>query len=171
MASQFTSVLEKSDNKLWGCHFRVPASVARKFIEGKSRRVVCTLNSSVEKQCALLPNGRGTFVITINKQLQRRLGLSVGMQVHVALKKDRSDYGLPVPAELTELFRQDKEGNRLFHALTPGRRRTLLYLVNQGKGVDDRIARAVIIIRHLKENSGTINYKKLSVQLRTKEAS
>jgi hypothetical protein len=163
---QFTSTLEKSHNKLWGCHFGVPRSIADKLIDGKSRRVVCTLNSSAEHQCALLPHSNGLFVITVNKKLRDTLRLTFGMTVQVSLRKDESEYGLPMPEELKELLWQDEEGYRLFHSLTAGRQRTLLYIVGQAKTPDSRIARAVVIVRHLKTNKGKINYKQLNVLIR-----
>lgn len=158
---QFTSTLEKSDNKLWGCHFSVPKAVAQKLIDGSSRRVVCTLNNATEYQCALLPHGNGTFVITVNKKLRDTLKLTFGMAVQVSLKKDESKYGLPMPEELEELFRQDKEARLLFHALTAGKQRTLLYIIGSAKGPDGRVSRAIIITKHLKTNAGKINYKEL----------
>jgi uncharacterized protein YdeI (YjbR/CyaY-like superfamily) len=84
----------------------------------------------------------------------------------VSLKKDKSEYGLPVPDELNELFRQDAEGNRLFHALTRGRQRTLLYIVGSAKDSDKRILRAIVIINHLKANKGRINYRQLNASLK-----
>jgi hypothetical protein len=163
---QFTSTLERSDNKLWGCHFRVPAPIAKQLVDGESRRVVCTLNNRAEYQCAILTVGRGARVITVNKKLRDSLGLAFGMEVHVRLKKDTSEYGLPLPEELQELLRQDAEGNRVFHALTRGRQRTLLYIVNSAKNPEKRIARAIVIIKHLKANNGRINYKQLNAMLK-----
>lgn len=166
VSMRFTSTLEKSHNKLWGSHFDVPRFVAEKLMNGKSRRVVCTLNESVEYQCALLPHGNGSFVITVNKKLRDTLNLTFGTMVQVSLRKDKSKYGLPMPDELKELLKQDKEGHRLIHSLTAGRQRTLLYIVGQAKTPDSRIARAVVIVRHLKTNKGKINYKQLNELIR-----
>ncbi len=167
---KFSSTLEKSDNKLWGCHFAVPKSVAQKLIDGPSRRVVCTLNESVEYQCALLPHGNGTFVITVNKKLRDTMKLGFGMTVEVGLKKDESKYGLPMPEELEELFRQDKDAELLFHALTAGKQRTLLYIIGSAKGSDGRVSRSIIIAKHLKANAGKINYKQLSMAMKKSRA-
>jgi bifunctional DNA-binding transcriptional regulator/antitoxin component of YhaV-PrlF toxin-antitoxin module len=165
-ALHFTSTLERSDNKLWGAHFQVPKHVAKKLIDGESRRVVCRLNDSVEYQCALLPHGEGTFVITVNKRLRDTLKLNFGDDVEVVLRKDKSEYGLPMPEEMQELFRQDREGDKLFHGLTRGRQRTLLYIINSKKDPDKRIASAITIVDHLKTNEGKINYKKLFLELK-----
>lgn len=34
----FTAVLERSDNKLWGCHFPVPKKTADSLLSGTDRR-------------------------------------------------------------------------------------------------------------------------------------
>jgi hypothetical protein len=163
---RFTAVLEKSTNKLWGCHFRVPNPIAQKLITDGKRRVVCTINESEEFQRALLPHGNGSFVITVNKELRDTLGLSFGMKVRVSVQKDESAYGLPVAEEFEELLRQDSEGNKFFHALTRGRQRTLLFIVGQVKDPEKRALRAAIVVRHLKSNNGKVNYRQLNALLR-----
>ena len=164
--ARFTSTLERSTNKLWGAHFGVSRHTAEKLIRKTSRRVVCSLNGSPERQCALIPDGNNAYVITVNKNLRNSLGLNFGSRLRVTLRPDDSKYGLPMPRELDEVFRQDKGAKKRFHALTPGRQRTLLYMINSGKTIDERVFRAVAIVRHLEENHGTINYKKLSLMLR-----
>lgn len=162
----FHSILEISTNRLWGCDFSVPQFVADALIaKGEARRVVCTLNGTAEFQCALLPRGDGSFVISVNKKLQTSLGVKPGMSVQVGLRKDDSEYGLPMPEELKELFAQDEDGNRFFHALTPGKQRTLLYIVGHVKNPDARLTRALVVVEHLKEQKGKINYKRLNADL------
>lgn len=161
----FTSTLEESTNKLWGSHFAVPDVIAKTLIRGDDRRVVCTLNEKMEYQCALLPRGNGSFLITVNKKTREKLGIKPGSQVSVSLRKDESEYGLPMPEELEELLKQDEDGNRLFHALTPGKLRTLLYIAGQSKNSDVRLRRALVIVEHLKKNGGKINYRQLNEEM------
>ncbi|MBF8294956.1 MAG: hypothetical protein HW389_1501 [Bacteroidetes bacterium] len=163
---RFTAILEKSTNKLWGSHLRVPQSVAVKLIRSGSRRVLRTLNGSDAHQCALLPYGEGSFVLSVNKKWCDALHLKIGSEARVSLQRDESTYGLPMPEELEELLRQDNEGNRLFHALTSGRQRTLLYIIGSARNPDARAWRASSIIRHLKDNNGKINYRQLNQSLK-----
>lgn len=162
----FTAILEISTNKLWGAHFIVPDVIAQVFVSNEARRVVCTLNGIIEYQCALLPKGDGSFLITVNKKIRDTLHLKPGSPLQVALCKDDSEYGLPMPEELAEVLAQDEDGNRLFHALTPGKLRTLLYIAGQPKHTDIRLKRAIAIVEHLKKNGGKIDYKKLNADLR-----
>lgn len=165
-AYRFTSLLERSDNRLWGAHFLVPNHIAGRLINGRSRRVVCTLNGSVNYQCAMLPHGNGSFVITVNKKLRDRLNLSFGSEMDISLAKDTSAYGLPLPGEFSELLRQDPEGGALFHDLTRGRQRTLLYMIGSAKSSERRIERSMVIVNHLKSNGGRINYRLLYESLK-----
>lgn len=162
---RFTVKLERSENRLWGAHLEVPASVVEQLSSEDHRRVYCRLNGGEEHQCAMLPHGRGTFVITVNKKRRDSLGLTFGAEVRVELRKDESTYGLPMPEELAELLRQEKKGNALFHALTKGKQRVLLYIIGSAKSQDQRIIRSITIVRHLIAQHGTINHKILAREL------
>ncbi len=162
----FTAELENFNTALWGFHIVVPAPHATPFLDGKDRRVVCTLNGSLEFQCALMPKGDGHFFININKKNRDKLKLQLGSQVEVSLRKDESEYGLPMPEELAEMLAQDDEGNQLFHALTPGKQRNLLYIAGQPKTSDTRLKRAVVLVEHLKANKGKIDFKQLNLDLK-----
>lgn len=164
--SRFTSILERSDNRLWGAHLRVPVRVAERFGEGRTRRVFCRLNQGEEFQCAILHRGKDLFLVTVNKKLRDDLNLEFGKEVIVRLRKDESEYGLPMPEELRELFRQDRAGDALFHALSRGKQRTLLYIIGSPKDPEKRIFRAITVVNHLKANKGTINYKQLDESLK-----
>jgi hypothetical protein len=163
---RFTAVLERSDNKLWGCHFRVPKRVAASLKQHDSRRVISTVNGTERFQCAILHYETGLPVISVNKKIRDTLGIAFGSKVNVELQPDTSEYGLPLPPELKEVFRQDPEGKKIFHALTPGKQRTLLYIVGKGKDPEKKVLRSLVIIRHLKEQQGTIDYKKLNTSLK-----
>lgn len=163
---RFTSALERSDNKLWGCHIRVPKTAAAALKQGEARRVICTLNGSERYQCAILYYEPGLPVVSVNKKVRDALGVTFGEKVEVELQQDTSEYGLPIPSELKEVFRQDPEGKKLFHALTPGKQRTLLYIVGNVKDSGKKVFRSLGILRHLKENKGKIDYKKLYLALK-----
>lgn len=165
----FSAVIEKFDSNLWGYHLAVSEPVGRTFItDSNDRRVVCTLNGSVTFQCALMPRGDGSFFINVNKKIRDQLKLKAGSVVEVTLSKDESRYGLPMPEEMEELLGIDDEGNRLFHALTPGKQRTLLYIVGSASSSDKRIARAITVVDHLKANTGKINFRQLSEELKAR---
>ena len=163
----FTSYLEESNNRLWGQHFIVPAPVVGALSEGsEDKRVVCIINGAVEYQCALIPRGEGIYVIHVNKARVKKLNLKIGDQVQISLRKDDSEYGLPVPEEFTEVLEQDPEANAFWEKLTPGKKRTMLYIIAQPKSSDLRITRALAICEHLKAYAGKINFRALNDTLR-----
>ncbi|MEZ4892245.1 MAG: YdeI/OmpD-associated family protein [Saprospiraceae bacterium] len=88
------------------------------------------------------------------------------MLLRVSLKKDTSEYGLPMPEEMAEVLAQDDEGDKLFHALTPGKIRTLLYIAGNVKSSEKRISRSIAIVEHLKETKGKIDFKMLNIKLK-----
>jgi hypothetical protein len=167
VTSRFVATLEFSGNRLWGCHFRVPGDIAERHIRAGSHRVRCRLEETLEYPCALLHAGDGGYLITVNKTIRGRLGRDIGEEVHVALHTDTSRYGLPMPEELRELLRQDPAGSKAFHALTPGKQRTLLYIVGNVKSMDKRIGRALAVVNHLKKNGGKIDYRGLNEELKS----
>jgi len=163
---KFKSILLQPDPDA-GWHFvHVKGKIGEKFEKKEgSRRVVCTINASETFQCALMPSD-GDFVIMVNKAKRDRLGIAGGDKIAVELKPDDSKYGLPMPAELREVLKQDREGSKLFHSLTAGRQRSILYFVGKVKDIDKRIHTALIFIEHLKKNEGKIDQKQLQAELK-----
>jgi hypothetical protein len=163
---QFTATLQNFHTALWTFYIVVPNEQAKPFIDGNYRRVVCTLNGTLEFQCALMPKGDGHFFININKKIRDKLRLQESSQVQVSLRKDESEFGLPMPEEFAEVLRQDEEGNRYFQALTPGKQRNLLYISGQPKTSEVRLKRALVLVEHLKGNHGKIDFKRLGLDLK-----
>lgn len=150
-----------------GWHFLVfKNTVAKKLgFTDQYRRVLCSMNSSKKFHCALMPDGN-EFYIIVNKKRRDELGLVAGDKVDVVLEKDESKYGLPMPPEIKEVLRQDKVGSKLFHALTPGKQRSLLYWLSRINDIDRRIQAALIVLEHLKENEGKVDGNKLHTEMK-----
>ena len=166
---RLTVTLSKSENEFgwYFLRFDTKAVAGLNFEEkSKYRRVVCTLNDSHTFQCALLPWTKDGFCIVVNKKIRDKLGISDGSRVRVELSRDVSKYGLPMPDEFKEVLKQDRDGDKLFHALTAGKQRMILFHLGKIKDVDKRIHAALVILEHLKENGGRIIYQKLAEELK-----
>ncbi len=157
--------LQKFDSNLWGHHFPIPEDIARLFIEGNNRRVICRVNEVHSMQCALMPSSEGYFLL-INKLLVTKLGLTVGEKVTLKLEKDNSEFGHEVPEVLSAMLEQDDEGRTYFYKLTPGKQRTLIYLVGKVKNVDSQLSKGLAILQHLKEEKGKLDFKKLNILIK-----
>ncbi|MGH9945924.1 MAG: YdeI/OmpD-associated family protein [Pyrinomonadaceae bacterium] len=150
-----------------GWHFLlVDKKIVAKFgFEDKFKRVICSINGGTGFQCALMPWG-DKFYIIVNKKKREEAGVVAGDIVNVILEKDESKYGLPMPEEFREVLNQDPEGDNLFHSLTAGKQRSILYFVGKVKDIDKRIHTALIFIEHLKNNDGEIIHEVLQNELK-----
>lgn len=163
---QFSSRIDRFEGDLWHYHVLISAEQAEAFVQDNDRRVVCTINGTHTFQCALMPDGKGDFFINLNKDIRKKLGLVLGQEVSIILAPDESEYGLPMPEEFAELLAQDEEGSRRFHALTPGKQRSLIYQVGNVKNPDKRINRGLVILDHLKMHGGTLDFKVLNAEMK-----
>ena len=166
---EFKAIIENFNTKLWSYHLKVPNLVSKHFLEQGIKRVVCSLNKTVEFQCAIMSAGDGVYFILINKKIRDQLKLKEGSKVEVQLTQDASEFGLPFPVELEEVLAQDKAGKEYFDKLTPGKQRNIIYAAGQVKNPDLRIHRAMILVDHLKKNKGKIDFKQLNAELRSQQ--
>ncbi len=153
------------NNKLWSYYIQISDEVAEKYIEGKDRRIVCTLNDKESIHCALMPSPRGYFIL-INQSLKKKLGLQLGESVQLKIEKDRSKYGMPMSEEFEACLAEEAEAFAYFERLTPGKQRNLIHLVNQVKSSEIRIRRSLAIVEHLITEKGKVEYKRLNELLK-----
>ncbi|MBA2378427.1 MAG: DUF1905 domain-containing protein [Blastocatellia bacterium] len=165
-SAKFKAKLEKFSPESGWHYITVSAAAAGKFrFEEGSRRVVCRLEGRETLQCALMPY-HDAFFIMVNKGIRTRLGIEPGDTLSVEIWKDESKYGLPMPEEFREILDQDPEGDELFHGLTPGKQRSILYILGKPKDLDRRIQMGLIVIEHLKDNEGKIDHSTLAQDLK-----
>lgn len=166
---QFTSTIENfTDDPIWGTHFPIPTEIAEKFKEN-DRRVLLSINNLPEIHCALMPSGNGTWFINATKELRKKLQLNIGDQVTLQIRVDDSKYGMALPEELAELFQIEEEGNRVFHTLTLGKQRALLYQIGKPKNTGTRLKKALMIIDYLKSVNGNLDFKELNVFMKERK--
>lgn len=160
--AHFKSIITQfPSSPLWGWHFLVPKEIVSNFVDGKDRRVVCTINHQIKLHCALMPN-KDTWFIMLNQGVVKKLNVISNCEIEVSLIKDRSTYGMPMPDEFREVLDQEPDADSYFHALTAGKQRSLLYIVGKVKNVDSRIKKSLAIADHLCSNKGLIDYKLLN---------
>ena len=153
--------LADMDSNMWGYHFRIPESVFKKFSKGTDRRVICTFNGKEKLHCALMPSPEGPFIM-VNKELVKKLRIELGELITLEIEKDHSEYGMPISEEFELIIFGDEEVAHHFEALTPGKKRNLIYIVNKIKSSDIRINRSMAIAHHLKESKGELDFKQLN---------
>ena len=140
-----------------GIYFvQVPAEVKRQFAIKGTPRVIAAIGELEPFHCGLMPMKSGEGLIFINKERQKQLGLTPGDSITVTLSPDESEYGAPMPEELEGLLAQDDDAKRRFDALTPGKKRALMFAVDRVKGMERRIEMAVKLL--LKPPSGNTRW-------------
>jgi hypothetical protein len=166
MEVKFTAEMFVFENSLWYHHFLVPNAIVDQFLALPSaKRVLCTLNGTTTIHCSFMPDGLGGWFIMLNQKLRAQLGLREGSLVDVSLAPDLSEYGLPMPDEFREALWQDEEANRVFEALTPGKKRGLIYQVGNVKSPHIKLRRALVIATHLSTHK-TLDYKILNEEFK-----
>ncbi len=126
------------------------AKTARKWVKDGNRRVIGNINGKVDFHCAILSKKEEAYYVNIGSTLCKKLKLKEGDSLTVTFRKDTSDYQFDMPEELSEVLATDRKADQLFHALTEGNQRGLIYLVSQVKSTDKRIERALRITEQLK---------------------
>jgi hypothetical protein len=133
-------------------YLEIPASVVKKLGGFTAKtRLLCEVNKKVSFQCGLMALGEGKAYISINSKRMKEAGAEYGDTVQVILREDQSEYGIDMPEELAELFRQDAEGKRRFDLLTAGKKRYILNYVATVKNPQLRIDKAFLLIDNLKK--------------------
>lgn len=155
----FKGIVEESAGAVYGFHVKVPQQISDWFLKQNIKRLVCTINEDYTWQCALIPFGNGIYYILLNAEIRKKQLLNVGSEVSIQLKEDTSKYGLPMPEEMQELLYQDPKGDQLFHKLTLGKQRSLLHLVGKPKSSQKRLEKALIVLDHLKNQNGKLDFK------------
>lgn len=138
--------------------------------EKNATRVIVEINGEGRIFRALMPDGKGDYIILINKEICRKFRLEEEGEVVLTLLPDDSEYGMPLPEELAELWAMDEEAYRVFHTLTPGKQRGLMYVIAKPKGADTRIKKAVQISEYLKSVNGKLDYKELNIYMKDDNA-
>lgn len=157
----FKTYLDRFDNDVYGYHLPVPEDVASPFIGGDDRRVVCLVNGQHKMHSGLMA-AKPYWFLLLNKQVVKKLGLSLQDEVEVAMEKDTSEFGMEMPEELQEVMNQDPTGTEYFRQLTPGKQRNLIYIAGKVKNTQSRINKALAIMHHLNEVEGKLDFKMLN---------
>ena len=146
-------------------HFPIDKDTTELLSSDGHKRVICKVNGQVKMHSGLMPSGQGSYIM-VNKNIREKLGIKEGDEVTLELEKDTSEYGMPMPESLQVMLDQDEVGSKYFHALTPGKQRSLIHLVAKVKNIDKQINKSLAIIEHLKEVQGRINSELLMAKIK-----
>ena len=129
-------------------------------------RILIDINGEGKIHSGLMPDGKGDYFVTVSKEVRKRFDLSVGDEALLTIEPDDSDYGMPLPEEVAELWAMDESAKQVFHRLTPGKQRGLIYQIGKPKTAATRVKKAVQIHEYLKGTDGVLDYKELNQYMR-----
>ena len=164
---KFESKLDKANSDIYHWYFSVPNDIAESLIEGIDRRVITKVNGEVKYHCAIHADGEDGYRIMLNRERCKKLGLVRGETIQVELEKDRSEYGVVMSEELREVLDQNPDADKIFHSLTKGRQRTLIYWSDNVKSSDIKIRRALVMSQHIINQKGQPDFKLLNIEMKS----
>lgn len=148
--------------------FPIPAVAVTDLLkrEKNKYRVIIDVNGKGTMHSGLTSNGKGEYFVSVSRERRKQFGIEVDDEVSLIISPDDSEYGLPLPEELAELWAVDEDAFKLFHGLSPGRQRNLIFIVGKPKGVDTRVKKAVQVSEYLKESGGVLDTRALSAYMK-----
>jgi len=151
----------------WEHYLRIPDDLLGEIMEACSnKRAVCTLNKEVVFPCALMSK-QGFYYVLLNKAIIKQTKANLGEMMSVELTPDTSVYGMPICEEFEAVLFDDPEGAHLFEKLTPGKKRSLIHIINKIKNSTLRIQKTFVILSHLKKQNGVLDYKILQADFKS----
>lgn len=165
---QFKGLVSKFPKGLWSYNIIVTDEVRGAFKKQNIKRFICTIDNHPPFHAAFMAQNKGEFFIKLNEEKMKKFGLQLGQEVYVKLVEDNSKYGMELPIEFEEVLLSDVEGAQFFEKLTPGKQRSLIYMVAKVKSSDIKITKALTILDHLKANNGVLDFKLLNEAMKLK---
>ncbi|GAB5521650.1 MAG: hypothetical protein RhofKO_39010 [Rhodothermales bacterium] len=110
-----------------------------------SKRIIGTLDGhAFRRTIQQRPNGEPC--LRFGKSWLRDAGVPIGAVVPVTCGPDPDPDRVDLPDELASALDLDPVGAKAWHALTPGKQRTLAYGIARAKRPETRIRRALAVI-------------------------
>ncbi|MEP7237593.1 MAG: YdeI/OmpD-associated family protein [Ferruginibacter sp.] len=149
MLSFSTTILKfsKQGEKTGWTYIVVPDSIAKKLNPGvkKSYRVKGKLDDLKIEKTALIPMGKGDFILPVNATIRKATGKRFGGTLKVQLELDHSQI-LP-PAELLECLQDEPEALNHFNSLPQGHRNYFTKWIESAKTEPTKTKRIALVIK------------------------
>lgn len=162
----FKSILIKNTNHLYPLQYYVPNEIVTTLKDKKIKRLKVVINENEAFAGSLIPGGKKNYFLKVNNDQVTKMGLAIGKEASISISADTSEYGMPLPEEFSAIWEVDDEAHKHFHALTPGKQRNLIYIVNKVKSLEIRARKATVIMEHLVINEGKLDFKMLNEALK-----
>ncbi len=148
----FTANIQKFDKqgeKTGWTYIVVPEKIAKKLNPGvkKSYRVKGKLDEHLIEKTALIPMGKGDFILPINAAIRKATGKRVGAALQVQLHID--DTPILPPMELLECLQDEPEALKYFNSLPQSHRNYFTKWIESAKTEPTKTKRIALVIKTL----------------------
>lgn len=156
----------------WNHVLRIDDTRLELWIQKHGKRALVELPNQQRIHSAITSDGDQGYCIKLNSGLRKALGINAeGEEIYITIEPDESEYGMSVSSVFQSVLDEDAVFAKYFNALTPGKRRSLIYWVDQPKANDIKERRAFILSTHLIEEEGALDFKKLNALVKQVNAS
>ncbi len=141
---KFTAVLkqyEKNADKTGWTYIDIPAELAQVIKSGNKKefKVKGLMDKYVLKQVAVLPIGRGDFILPVNGAMRKAIGKKKGAMVQVQLSEDKSAFVFN--EDFLECLADDPAADSFFKTLSGSHQRYFSKWIDSAKTETTRTKR------------------------------
>jgi hypothetical protein len=147
---KFEGVLTARGPKGAWTYMPIPFSVEEVF-GVKSRLPVAGTINGFPFRNSLMPNGDGTHLMTISKELMAGAKAEQGERVQVTMKLDDAPREVELPAELAEALKGDKQAAAIFATLAPSHKKEFTDWIAGAKKAETRVSRAAKAVEMIRK--------------------
>ena len=147
---RFKATLERPDIRGAWTFIRVPFNVEEPF-GTRSRVAVKGSVNGVEFRSSLMPQGGGTHILVVNRELRDKAGVIVGDTASFELALDTEPRVVEVPEELQRALQADEDARAAFDKLPYSHQKEYADFVSEAKRPATRERRAARSVQMLTE--------------------
>jgi hypothetical protein len=143
----FSSIIlqfaEQGEKTGWS-YIEIPADIAQQLKPGnkKSFRVRGMLDGLAINGMALMPMGKGGFIMALKAEVRKALHKNSGAMLQVSLEEDK-DYKVELPDDLKECFEFEPDAFDFFNSLAKSHRDYFIKWINGAKTSETRAKRII----------------------------
>lgn len=135
----------------WMPYIEIPEGIVAQICVDGNRRAIFRVNDVAEFHCAIVPKKGVGHIVQIGPAICKELDIQSGTIISATFRIDDTPYQFSMPEEFHAVLETDSEAHRIFHSLTAGNQRGLIYLVAAAKSTEKRIEKALKIAERIKD--------------------
>ena len=146
---EFPSPILKREGSMPYHYAPVPTDIAEALIECGSKRVLATVNGHTENR-GIQNTADGEHYLVIGLAILKKMNARPGDVVIFSLQTDPNPDQIEIPEAFELVLQDEPEAANRFHAMTPGKKRSICMYVAQAKRSETKIKRSLEMATKLK---------------------